>query len=83
MPILAAGSTEGKNDINARLGHLDLGVDLRTQRPTPGRIAAGLERLLADETFRDNVVRLGLEFDRAMTRSRSSTAGWPTTPLGR
>ncbi len=63
VPILAAGSTEGKNDINARLGYLKLGVDLRTQRPTPKKIANGLQRLLADGEIRDNVARLRREFD--------------------
>jgi len=56
-PVLSAGKLQGKNDINARLAYRGLGLDLKTERPTPGQIAAGVERVLADLSFRQNVRR--------------------------
>jgi UDP:flavonoid glycosyltransferase YjiC (YdhE family) len=57
-PVLAAGTLQAKNDINARLAYRGLGLDLRTERPTPGQISAGVERLLADPSFTQNVRRV-------------------------
>ena len=47
VPLLLAGKLEGKNDINARLDYRRLGVDLRTERPTPKQIRRGVERVLS------------------------------------
>ena len=40
VPVVGAGKTEGKNDIDARVGYNRLGVDLRSERPKPARIRA-------------------------------------------
>ena len=58
VPILAAGQHEAKNDINARLAYRGLGLDLKTERPTPEQISAGVERVLADPSFRQSVTRV-------------------------
>jgi UDP:flavonoid glycosyltransferase YjiC (YdhE family) len=55
VPLLAAGKREAKNDVNARIGYRRLGLDLRTERPSSRRIAAGVASLLADESVRENV----------------------------
>lgn len=47
VPVVAAGKTEGKNDITARIGHNRLGVDLRKERPKPASIHAAVVRVLA------------------------------------
>ena len=36
VPIVSAGKSEAKNDINARLAYRHLGYDLKTERPDPG-----------------------------------------------
>lgn len=58
VPLLLAGKLEGKNDINARLDYRRLGVDLRTERPTPKQIRRGVERVLSGAEYRKNAKRL-------------------------
>jgi UDP:flavonoid glycosyltransferase YjiC (YdhE family) len=62
VPVLGAGSREGKNDINARLDHLGLGVDLGTERPTADQLRTGLRRVLHDRRIAQNVERIREEF---------------------
>lgn len=58
VPILSAGKHEAKNDINARLAYRGLGLDLKTERPTPEQISAGVKRVLGDQLFKRNVARV-------------------------
>ncbi len=62
VPILSAGTREGKNDINARIDYCRFGVDLKTERPTPEKIAKGVRRVLGDKRFAQNVERIRAEF---------------------
>jgi UDP:flavonoid glycosyltransferase YjiC (YdhE family) len=62
VPILSAGTREGKNDINARIDYCGFGVDLKTERPTPDKIAKGVTRVLGDKRFAQNVERIRAEF---------------------
>jgi UDP:flavonoid glycosyltransferase YjiC (YdhE family) len=62
VPILSAGTREGKNDINARIDYCRFGVDLKTERPTPERIAKGTALVLGDKRFAQNVERIRAEF---------------------
>ncbi|KAA0024672.1 glycosyltransferase [Antrihabitans cavernicola] len=61
VPVVAAGIREGKNDINARLAYLGLGLDLRTERPSPKKIAAAVDRIIGDATIAANVARIAKE----------------------
>jgi UDP:flavonoid glycosyltransferase YjiC (YdhE family) len=63
VPVVAAGKTEGKNDINARIGHNHLGIDLRQERPKPASIRAAVSRVLADPTFSAQVDALRVELE--------------------
>ena len=58
VPVLSAGKLEAKNDINARLAYRGLGLDLKTERPKPGQILAGVQRVLGDGTIKLNVTRV-------------------------
>ena len=60
VPILSAGKLEAKNDINARLAYRGFGLDLKTERPKPDQIAAGVKRVLGDPSFKQNVTRLAI-----------------------
>ena len=64
VPVLSAGTREGKNDINAHIRHFGVGVDLRTETPSPSKIREGVDRLLTDQQIRSNVARLANEFSR-------------------
>jgi len=62
LPLVAAGIHEGKNEINARISYFKLGIDLKTEFPTPAQIRAGVEKVLADATYKSNVKKLSREF---------------------
>jgi MGT family glycosyltransferase len=57
-PILSAGKREGKNDINARVDYFGVGVDLRSERPSPAKVAKGVARILADPGYAERARRL-------------------------
>ena len=57
VPICRPASSKAKNDINARLAYRGFGLDLKTERPKPDQIAAGVKRVLGDPSFKQNVAR--------------------------
>ncbi|MFN0090778.1 MAG: glycosyltransferase [Acidimicrobiales bacterium] len=61
VPIVSAGTREGKNDNNVRLAARGLGINLRTERPKPRRIARAIDTVLGDPRFRHNVDRVRAE----------------------
>lgn len=63
VPVVTAGTREGKNDINARVSYNGLGVDLRTERPAPRKIADGVRRVLSDQAIAGNVRRVRTELE--------------------
>jgi UDP:flavonoid glycosyltransferase YjiC (YdhE family) len=56
-----AGASEAKNDINARLDYRGLALDLRTERPTRRQILRGVERVLSERHYRENIARVRAE----------------------
>lgn len=62
LPLVVAGVNEGKNEICARVGYFKLGVNLKTETPQPAQVRAAVLQVLADRTYRKNVVRLAQEF---------------------
>jgi UDP:flavonoid glycosyltransferase YjiC (YdhE family) len=63
VPILAAGKNEMKNDGNARLDYRGLGIDLRTERPTPKQVVRGVARVLAEERLGKNLTGIRAELE--------------------
>ncbi len=63
VPVVGAGKREGKNDINARVGHNGLGIDLRTERPRPRRIRRAVETVLDDSICATKVAALRAELE--------------------
>jgi UDP:flavonoid glycosyltransferase YjiC (YdhE family) len=61
VPIVSAGKSEAKNDINARLAYRHLGYDLKTERPKPTRIAAAVRHVLADPAYKTNLARVAAQ----------------------
>jgi UDP:flavonoid glycosyltransferase YjiC (YdhE family) len=64
LPIVAAGLHEGKNEICARIGHFKYGINLKTETPEPGAILEAVNMILADKTYRSNIVKLSDELRR-------------------
>jgi UDP:flavonoid glycosyltransferase YjiC (YdhE family) len=61
VPVVGAGKREGKNDINARVGHNKLGIDLRAERPQPSAVRKAVDRVLNDPTYAEKVAALRSE----------------------
>ncbi len=51
VPLVTAGKREGKSDVNARVDHFGVGIDLRTEHPKPKAIAKGVRRILGDDRY--------------------------------
>ena len=63
LPLLVAGVHEGKNEINARVGYFELGLNLQTEKPFPLQIKLAAEKVIADEKYKRNVEKLAAEFN--------------------
>ena len=57
VPILCAGITAGKNDVNAHVRYFKTGVDLRTDKPSPDQIKRGVAKVFSNG-FPDNARKL-------------------------
>ncbi|HEX8356991.1 MAG TPA: nucleotide disphospho-sugar-binding domain-containing protein, partial [Segetibacter sp.] len=64
LPMVTAGVHEGKIEICARVGYFNLGVNLKTERPTPDQIRKAVQQVIANEMYRRNVAALSQEFSR-------------------
>ena len=64
LPMITAGVHEGKNEICARVGYFNLGINLKTERPTPVQIRQSVEQVVSNEMYRKNVTALSEEFSR-------------------
>ncbi|MDF1478460.1 glycosyltransferase [Leifsonia sp. H3M29-4] len=65
VPLVVAGATEDKIEVSARVEWSGVGVNLRTNRPSDTAVAAGVRRVLADNSFRDAANRIGASIARA------------------
>jgi UDP:flavonoid glycosyltransferase YjiC (YdhE family) len=69
IPIVAAGLTEDKADVNARIAWSGAGIDLKTNNPTPTAIRAAVRRVLDTPDCRGHARRLASEFAGIDTRA--------------
>jgi UDP:flavonoid glycosyltransferase YjiC (YdhE family) len=51
VPLVVAGATEDKPEVAARVAWAGVGVNLRTNTPTPAGIRAAVRRVLGDVTY--------------------------------
>jgi UDP:flavonoid glycosyltransferase YjiC (YdhE family) len=58
VPVIAAGLTEDKPAVAARVAYHGLGINLQTATPTPEAVAAATEIVLKDTGIRVNVHKL-------------------------
>jgi UDP:flavonoid glycosyltransferase YjiC (YdhE family) len=58
VPVVGAGVREGKNDINARVEHFGVGINLRTETPTSRQVARAVGRVLAEPSFQRRALAL-------------------------
>lgn len=63
LPMVVAGVHEGKNEINARIGYFQLGINLNTERPSLKQIRNAVNKVFTDTKYKENVIRLADEFE--------------------
>jgi UDP:flavonoid glycosyltransferase YjiC (YdhE family) len=68
IPIVAAGLTEDKADVNARIGWSGVGINLKTNDPSPDAIRAAVRKVLDEPDCWLNAQRLAAEFATFDTR---------------
>ena len=64
LPMVVAGLHEGKNEICARVGYFNYGVNLKTEKPSAKQIHDAVEKVLIDKSFKENVSKLAKEFSQ-------------------
>lgn len=64
VPLLTAGTREGKNDVNAHVEYFGAGINLHTENPRPAAIQRAAQRLLSEPQWKQNVARLRDELNR-------------------
>lgn len=62
VPMVVAGVHEGKNEICARVGYFELGINLKTEKPSPAQLKKAVETVIKNETYRAAITKMGQEF---------------------
>ena len=70
VPLVVAGDSEEKPEVAARVRWSGAGIDLRTGRPSPHRVADAVRRVLAEPTFGDRARALQAEMHAPSARHR-------------
>ena len=61
IPLVIAGGDLDKPEIAARVAWTGAAVNLKTGTPSAAKVAAGVDRVLADASFRDAATRVGAQ----------------------
>jgi UDP:flavonoid glycosyltransferase YjiC (YdhE family) len=62
VPVVAAGTSEDKQDVNARIAWCGVGVDLRTETPSVEQLRQAIGTVLGDHGYRNKARALAAEF---------------------
>lgn len=63
VPVVSAGINEGKNDVNARVEHAGVGINLRTESPVADAVEKAVDTILADPGWRERAQAICREFE--------------------
>jgi UDP:flavonoid glycosyltransferase YjiC (YdhE family) len=64
VPLVVAGKTEDKMEVNARVAWSGAGASLRTDTPTREQVATGVRTVLGDASFRERARELAAAYAR-------------------
>jgi len=68
IPLVTAGLTEDKADVNARVEWSGAGIDLKTNTPTAEALAKSVRCVLSQSRYRSSAAQLATEFAKLDTR---------------
>jgi UDP:flavonoid glycosyltransferase YjiC (YdhE family) len=60
---VVSGINEGKSDVNARVEHAGVGINLRSESPKPADIAKAVAKVLADPGWKGRARTMQAQFD--------------------
>jgi UDP:flavonoid glycosyltransferase YjiC (YdhE family) len=69
IPLVTAGLTEDKADVNARVAWSGVGIDLATNEPTPQALREAIRTVLDKQKYRSRASLMADEFAEIDTRS--------------
>lgn len=69
IPIVSAGLTEDKPDVNARIAWSGVGINLETKQPEPETVRRAVRAVLDQSSYRARAAAMANEFARYDTRS--------------
>jgi len=69
VPLVTAGLTEDKADVNARVAWSGVGIDLATNNPTPQALRKAVHAVLENPNYRSRAAAIAAEYGRIDTRS--------------
>lgn len=69
IPLVTAGLTEDKADVNARVAWSGVGIDLATNEPTPRALREAVRAVLENPTYRRHALSMANEFAGIDTRT--------------
>jgi MGT family glycosyltransferase len=69
IPLVTAGLTEDKADVNARVAWSGVGIDLATNEPTPQALREAVRTVLDKPDYRRRAASMAAEFGAIDTRS--------------
>jgi UDP:flavonoid glycosyltransferase YjiC (YdhE family) len=69
MPLVTAGLTEDKADVNARVAWSGVGIDLATNEPTPQALREAVRTVLDRPAYRMRASSMADEFTAIDTRA--------------
>ena len=70
IPLVTAGMTEDKADVNARVAWSGVGIDLATNEPTPEALRSAVRTVLDQPGYRLRGLQMAEEFASIDTRSK-------------
>jgi len=69
VPLVTAGLTEDKADVNARVAWSGVGIDLATNSPTPEALREAVHAVLENPNYSSRALFLAAEYGKIDTRS--------------
>ncbi len=64
VPLIAAGRTEEKPEIGARIAWAGVGINLNTKSPTVTQLRAAVKQVLSDPRYRQNAQQIQADYAR-------------------
>lgn len=73
IPLVAAGKSEDKSEICARIAWRGVGVDLKTKTPKPDQVRQAVRQVLSDSLYRQHAKQLRTEIAQYHAAEQAST----------